>query len=592
MAPLDDPSHGKGNRFSTKELFTASSKILLGRWFMVFASLLIMVTSGATFLFGTYSKDLKSSLGYTQQKLNTVSLFKDMGSNIGIVAGLLSEVAPPWLVLIIGAVFNFFGYFMVWLSITDKISRPALWQMCLYICIGANSNSFSNTGALVTCIKSFPGSRGIIIGLLKGYVGLSGAVFTQLYLAIYGDDSKSLVLLIAWLPAVISVIFVYAIRPIDPVKLKTDEKENQRPFFYLLYASLALAGYLMVIIVVEKVGPAFSHPAYSVNAAVVVVLVFLPLAVVVKEELRIYNRMKKVHESPRAMSIIVDKKSEKEPKPELNSEAKPNSFLSRFCRTFKSPERGEDFTIPQALVSVDMIALFIVTICGIGGTETAVDNLGQIGQSLGYPARTINTFVSLVSIWNYAGRVTAGFLSEILLLKFKFPRPLMLTAVLLISCVGHLLIAFGVPNSLYVSSIILGFCLGAQFPLLFAIISEIFGLKYYSTLYNFGALATPIGLYVLNVKITGQWYDREAARQNNGVKEATCMGVVCFKKSFLIIVGVTLFGALVSLILVWRSWSFYRGDIYRRFKTGGVEDEDKVENEVAMVKVNEKHQVQ
>ncbi|PKI26150.1 hypothetical protein CRG98_049161, partial [Punica granatum] len=50
-------------------------------------------------------------------------------------------------------------------------------------------------------------------------------------------------------------------------------------------------------------------------------------------------------------------------------------------------------------------------------------------------------------------------------------------------------------------------------PLLFAIISEIFGLKYYSTLYNVGAAASPFGSYILNVRVAGWLYDREARRQ-------------------------------------------------------------------------------
>jgi len=220
-----------------------------------------------------------------------------------------------------------------------------------------------------------------------------------------------------------------------------------------------------------------------------------------------------------------------------------------------------------------MLILFVACICGVGGTLTAIDNLGQIGTSLRYPKKSISTFVSLVSIWNYLGRVFSGFVSEHFLTKYRFPRPLMLTLTLFVSCVGHLLIAFDVPEGLYVASVIIGFCFGAQWPLLFAIISELFGLKYYATLYNFGSVASPLGLYVLNVKITGHLYDKEAKKQLEALgkhriegQELNCVGVDCFKLSFIIITAATFFGAVVSLILVARTRKFYKGDIYKRYR--------------------------
>ncbi|PKI52407.1 hypothetical protein CRG98_027210 [Punica granatum] len=79
-----------------------------------------------------------------------------------------------------------------------------------------------------------------------------------------------------------------------------------------------------------------------------------------------------------------------------------------------------------------MLILFVATTCGVGGTLTAIDNLGQIGAALGYPARSVTTFVSLVSIWNYLGRAVAGFASEVLLVKYSCPRPLLFTLVLIL----------------------------------------------------------------------------------------------------------------------------------------------------------------
>ncbi|KAF8688225.1 hypothetical protein HU200_042350 [Digitaria exilis] len=553
-------------------------QVFLGRWFMVFASVMILSASGATFIFGMYSKVLKTSLGYDQRTLNTLAFFKDLGYNVGILAGLINEVTPPWIGLSIGAALNMFGYLMIYLAIDGRTARPPVWLMCIYICVGANSQSFTNTCALVTCVKNFPESRGIVLGLLKSFTGLSGAIFAQLYLAIYGDDAKSLVLLIAWLPVAVSILFGHAIRimPYPRSSPSNSTTSTNRAFYRFLYISVALAGFLLVMIVVQQ-RISFTHAAYAGSGAAVLLLVFLPLVVVVKQEYKILKEHEESLQEPPTLVVeepAVLQMVDQEQKTTIETGLEPSSSsscspVSCLKHMFSPPARGEDYTILQALVSIDMLLLFLATICGAGGTLTAIDNMGQIGQSLGYPAKTINTFVSLISIWNYAGRIVSGFTSEILLSRYKFPRTLMVTMVLLLSCVGHLLIAFGVPQSLYLASVLVGFCFGALWPLVYAIISEVFGLKYYSTLYNFGTVASPIGAYLLNVRVSGYFYDVEAAKQHGGSLagvDKTCMGVQCFKKSFLIVTAVTVFGMLVSLVLVWRTRKFYKGDIYARFR--------------------------
>ncbi|KAJ0044447.1 hypothetical protein Pint_05969 [Pistacia integerrima] len=490
-------------------------QVITGRWFMVFASLLIMAAAGATYMFSLYSNDIKSALGYDQTTLNLLSFFKDLGANVGVLSGLINEVTPPWVVLLIGAIMNLFGYTMIWLAVAKKMAKPQVWLMCLYICIGANSQSFANTGALVTCVKNFPESRGVVLGILKGYVGLSGAIITQ-----------------------------------------------------FLYISLGLAGFLMFIIIIEKQFT-FTQGEYGGSGAMVLFLLFLPLLVVFIEEFKRWKMKQIIMNDPSPINVVYNEK----PMEPAVSLPPPEKQRSCWTTCFQPPDRGDDYTILQALFSIDMLILFVTTICGVGGTLTAIDNLGQIGTSLGYPKRSISTFVSLVSIWNYLGRVFSGFVSEIFLVKYKFPRPLMLTIILLLSCVGHLLIAFNVPSGLYVASIIIGFCFGAQWPLVFAIISEIFGLKYYSTLYNFGGSASPVGSYLLNVRVAGYLYDREAEKQmvasglrRNSGEDLSCVGVECFKLSFIIITAATLFGCLISLILVVRTKKFYKSDIYKKFR--------------------------
>ncbi|KAJ1265363.1 hypothetical protein BS78_08G071100 [Paspalum vaginatum] len=561
-----------------------ASRVVHSRWFVVYASMVVMAASGSTYIFALYSKVLRSKLGYNQETLNKLSFFKDLGTNVGIISGLVQQVAPTWAVLLIGAGMNLAGYLMIYLALTGRTSPPPVWLMCFYICFGANALTFSNTGALVACVKNFPESRGIVIGLLKSFVGLSGAIYTQLYLAIYGDDAASLVLLVAWLPAAFNIFTVYTIRVLPYARRQDGGKPYNTPFYHFLYLSIALAAYLLVMIVVQK-QVQFSHAAYVVTSTALLIILFSPVGVVVREEYKAVSQLEQSLQQPPAIAVEEPKASAAEKDDESSPPLCGGSGMGCITNMFKPPALGEDFSIMQALVSVEMLVLFVISVFGIGGTLTAIDNMAQIGQSLGYPAKSISTFVSLISIWNYAGRAGAGYISEFLLSRYRIPRPLVLTAVLLVSCIGHLFIAFGVHQSLYAASVIIGFCFGAQWPLLFAIISEVFGLKYYSSLFNFGSAASPAGAYVLNVVITGRMYDAEATKQNGGVAAAgdrVCHGVVCFKRAFIIITAVTFAGALVSLILVWRTRNFYRGDIYAKFKVAPAATEGSTDGSVEM----------
>ncbi|KAJ4842345.1 hypothetical protein Tsubulata_013758, partial [Turnera subulata] len=549
--------------------------ILSGRWFIIFASLLIMSVNGTSYMFGLYSGDIKSSLGYDQTDIGTLSFFKDLGGNLGVVAGLVYEVMPPWVVLSIGAVTNFVAYFLIWVAVTGRIAKPHLWQMCLYMCLATNAASFPNTGALVTCVRNFPESRGSVIGLLKGLIGLSGAIMTQLYHAFYGNDSKSLILLTAWLPAIVPLIFVRTIRIMKVVP----QLKVLRVLYNFLYIALGLAGFIMAIIILQR-KLKFNRPEYIGVATCVTLFLFLPLAIVIKEELNLRQKKEEVLNYHPELNVVSENPQAVAAPPAPEAKLEPFSWIKNLdprCwikDIFNQPERGEDYTIPQAICSIDMLIIFISTTCGVGGALAAIDNLGQIAKSLGYQtSSSIATFISLVSIWNFLGRVLAGFASEIVLTKYKVPRPLMLTLVILLSCVGHLLIAFGVANSLYFATIIIGFCLGAQLPLVSAIVSEIFGLKHFSTLYSVGSISSPVGSLIFNVKVAGRLYDREALKQMAALgltrqagRELNCTGVQCFREAFVIIAAAAFFGFLVSILLVLRTRKFYRSDIYNKFR--------------------------
>ncbi|GLJ25174.1 hypothetical protein SUGI_0481520 [Cryptomeria japonica] len=135
--------------------------------------------------------------------------------------------------------------------------------------------------------------------------------------------------------------------------------------------------------------------------------------------------------------------------------------------------------------------------CGVGTTINAIDNMGQIEKAQGYTPVNISTVFSLINIWNFLGRVAAGLFSEFLYEKYKFPRPLIFTIVLLIACLQHVFTAFPLPGSPYVASTVISLYFRTRWPKSFR-----------SCLVN--------GLHFTNRK----W--RERANKGEGLKHLPC----------------------------------------------------------------------
>jgi hypothetical protein len=73
------------------------------------------------------------------------------------------------------------------------------------------------------------------------------------------------------------------------------------------------------------------------------------------------------------------------------------------------------------------------------------------------------------------------------------------------------------------------------------------------------AVASPIGSYILSVRVVGYIYDKESPQG-----ELACTGKHCFMLSFVIMACVCVFGSVVASVLFIRTRKFYRRIIYVR----------------------------
>ncbi|XP_057995500.1 protein NUCLEAR FUSION DEFECTIVE 4 isoform X2 [Hevea brasiliensis] len=441
------------------------------KWFSTVASIWIQCTSGSLYTFSIYSPTLKCTQGYDQSTLDTVSVFKDIGANCGFLSGVLYTKATthhhheptstissgPWVVLLVGAIQCFAGYFFMWAAVIGLIQTPPVAAMCLFMFLAAHGQSFFNTANVVTSVRNFLNYSGTAVGIMKGFLGLSGAILIQVYQTIFNNKPTLYLLLLALLPSINPMILMWLVR-IHSVS-EAEEKKYLDSFSVI---SLVLAAYLMIIIILEHVF-SFQFSVRVVAFILLILLLVLPLFVAIKAREK--------------NSDIIS---------ERNHLVDESKLLARHGATgYRSlpgdPEgdnclqNDEDVNLLQAACTVDFWILFLAMACGMGSGLATVNNMGQVGGSLGYASFETNTLISLWSIWNFLGRFGAGYISDYFLHARGWARPLFMVITLAGMTIGHLVIASGLPGALYAGSVLVGVCYGSQWSLMPTIASEIFG---------------------------------------------------------------------------------------------------------------------
>lgn len=363
--------------------------------------------------------------------------------------------------------------------------------------------------------------------------------------------------MIALLPTLLPILLMCLVRVHHATS--ADDKQVLDGFSLV---SLVVAGYLMFVIIWENIQP-LTLAARVVVFAVLLLLLVSPLAVVMRSKPR----------EPRSLPLETSSQERTPLKgtaaesPERGShrveeEDEKPAGESSYGRLALS--RGEDFNILQALGTLDFWLLFLAMACGMGSGLATVNNISQVGSSLGYTGIQTNGLVSLWSIWNFLGRFGGGFVSDFFLQLRGCARPLFMAITLAIMSLGHGVIASGVAGSLYAGSVLVGICYGCQWSLMPTITSEIFGVMHMGTIFNVVAIASPLGSYLLSVRVIGYIYDLEASG------EKTCVGTHCFGLSFLIMACVAALGAAASLALFFRTRRFYRQVVFEGLRRASV----------------------
>ncbi|KDP22609.1 hypothetical protein JCGZ_26440 [Jatropha curcas] len=566
------------------------------RWLVFVCAMWVQSCAGIGYLFGSISPVIKSAMGYNQRQVAMLGVAKDLGDSIGLVAGALCEVLPIWAILLIGALQNVVGYGLVWLIVVQKLPALPLWVLCIAVFVGTNGETYFNTAVLVSCVQNFPKSRGPVVGILKGFAGLSGAILTQIYLMINFPTEASLIFMVAVGPPMVVIALMFIVRPVEGHKQVRPSDNSSFLFIYSI--CLILAAYILGMLILEDIVD-LSQTLIKLLATVLIVLVLLPIAIPIllvcfseprsrveesllpeadKQEGGISRQEQDGNEV--ILSEVEDEKpSDMESLPASERHKRIAHLQAKLFQAAaegavrvkrkKGPRRGEDFTLMQALIKADFLLMFFSLILASGSGLTVIDNLGQICESLGY--EDTNIFVSMISIWNFLGRVGGGYFSEVIIRNFAYPRPVAMAVFQVIMAIGLFYYAMGWPGQIYVVSILIGLGYGAHWAIVPAAVSELFGLKSFGALYNFLTLSSTAGSLIFSGVIGSGIYDYYAEKQagiqqlNSGSmrtthlweESLTCKGSICYSLTCGIMSGVCIIAVILSLIVVRRTRSVY-----------------------------------
>lgn len=281
-------------------------------------------------------------------------------------------------------------------------------QMCVFMCMGGNSTTWMNTAILVTCIRNFRKNRGPVSGILKGYVGLSTAIFTDVCSALFADSPAKFLVMLSVIPFVVCLTAMIFLREVPPSTTDSDVSEESKYFNMFNIVAVTVAVYLLAHDFVGPIGHVFDV-TFSV---VLVALLAFPLVIPAYIAFKIWLDSK-------AKADIEDQNIENtEPllAPDVVPVSQPVQEVDVLDADVNGevkksqPVLGEEHTIAEALKTVDFWVLFTSFLCGVGPGMAVMNNMGQMGSSLGYS--DVSIFVSLTSIMGFFGRIISGTVSE------------------------------------------------------------------------------------------------------------------------------------------------------------------------------------
>ncbi|KAF2296880.1 hypothetical protein GH714_010921 [Hevea brasiliensis] len=510
------------------------------QWLSLAGIIWLQSVNGTNTNFPAYSSQLKQLLSLSQLQLNNLAFASDAGKLFGFFSGIAAFYLPLWLVLLIGSTLGLIGYGVQYLFITNYISSLSYTHIFLLTVVAGNSICWINTVCYVVTIRNFPSDRQVAVGLSTSYQGLSAKIYTvivdALFVSFPEKKAKAYLLFNSILPFLVSVLAAPVVRDI----INIVNGKNIKSGFMVMFIITIATGIYAVITSLRSM-PSGLPPFGNAIGVLVFLLapLVIPLAVKIREILAAkswINREAKVY------NFTVEEN--------VNVERMENG-VKEGDDTREAIELGvkEEIGVKLMLKRLNFWLYFFIYLSGATLGLVYLNNLGQIAESRGC-SRT-SSLVSLSSSFGFFGRLMPS------LVDYFFPRSKLIIsrpasiAVLMTPMAGAFFLLLNASNiSLYISTAIIGICTGAITSISVSTTTELFGTKNFSVNHNLVVANIPIGSFLFG-------YFAALLYHKEGNEDGKCMGMQCYRSTFIIWGSLCFLGATLALILCARMRKFY-----------------------------------
>ena len=488
------------------------------------AGLFTAAPTGSFYGFSVYSQALKAQFDLSQQQLasiNTIPYALGFGSPL---AGAVMQSCGPAFTTALGGAFQASGQLLMF-GVAVKalpVASPSV-ALVLCACINYVGMALNNAAAFTNPVLHYPVQRSSVTGLVKSFVGISGAVVTQVFVLFYGTpgpDPEALLCLLIWAASSVSCCALSAL-----LVPRAPDPSAREPVGLLRVCFYYVLGLGLFATVVSFLPEGSAHDASVITLSVATVL---PVAI--------------------AFMPCTERRSD----PFAATAAKGSQTGVFECAT--------SYTTREMLSTPDAWMIWYVGVVVAGSGMILSTNLAQIIESAGAPQTLVPTAVTLFSVGNLLGRLLGMQVSD-RVVHSGHSRALMLSAISALMGISQLgfvtAAAMRRAGSTLQRVVFLaatsggGLSFGAIWPHFVVLASEIFGSAHLAKNYMFfdgtcGALGSLVFANVLPSTV----YALSAVGND-------CVGASCFGPTHGISVLLCAVGCVLGAMLAKRSAPLY-----------------------------------